>query len=93
MWRTNTLCTLADEDLGTLAEYDPLTSFGDILVECVDGYNNEVSEQADWRVWAGSGDNDNDNSPVTSGSLSPDMGGEWKNWCVEDPDWEVMCSR
>ena len=25
MWRTNTLCTLADEDLGTLAESDPLT--------------------------------------------------------------------
>ena len=25
MWRTNTLCTLANEDLGTLAEYDPLT--------------------------------------------------------------------
>ena len=25
MWRANKLCTLADEDLGTLAEYDPLT--------------------------------------------------------------------
>ena len=25
MWRTNSLCTLANEDLGTLAEYDPLT--------------------------------------------------------------------
>ena len=25
MWRTNTLCTLANEDLGTLAEHDPLT--------------------------------------------------------------------
>ena len=25
MWWTNSLCTLADEDLGTLAEYDPLT--------------------------------------------------------------------
>ena len=27
MWRTNTLCTLANEDLGTLAEYDPLTDY------------------------------------------------------------------
>ena len=25
MWRTNSLCTLANEDLGTFAEYDPLT--------------------------------------------------------------------
>ena len=25
MWRINTLCTLANEDLGALAEYDPLT--------------------------------------------------------------------
>ena len=25
MWMTNTLCTLANEDLGTLVEYDPLT--------------------------------------------------------------------
>ena len=25
MWRTNNLCTHANEDLGTLAEYDPLT--------------------------------------------------------------------
>ena len=28
MWWTNFLCTLANEDLGTLAEYDPLTGFG-----------------------------------------------------------------
>ena len=26
MWWTNSLCTSADEDLGTLAEYDPLTA-------------------------------------------------------------------
>ena len=25
MWWTNSLCTSANEDLGTLAEYDPLT--------------------------------------------------------------------
>ena len=28
MWWTNSLCTSANEDLGTLAEYDPLTMFG-----------------------------------------------------------------
>ena len=27
MWWTNSLCTLAKEDLGTLAEYDPLTGY------------------------------------------------------------------
>ena len=27
MWGTSTLCTLANEDLGTLAEYDPLTGY------------------------------------------------------------------
>ena len=27
MWLTNSLCTLANEDLGTLAEYDPLTGY------------------------------------------------------------------
>ena len=27
MWWTNSLCTPADEDLGTLAEYDPLTGY------------------------------------------------------------------
>ena len=27
MWGTNTLRTLANEDLGTLAEHDPLTSY------------------------------------------------------------------
>ena len=27
LWRTNSLCTSANEDLGTLAEYDPLTQF------------------------------------------------------------------
>ena len=27
MWWTNSLCTSADEDLGTLAEYDPLTGY------------------------------------------------------------------
>ena len=27
MWWTNSLCTAANEDLGTLAEYDPLTGY------------------------------------------------------------------
>ena len=27
MWWTNSLCTSADEDLGTLAEYDPLAGY------------------------------------------------------------------
>ena len=27
MWWTNSLCTSANEDLGTLAEYDPLTGY------------------------------------------------------------------
>ena len=27
MWWTNYLCTSANEDLGTLAEYDPLTGY------------------------------------------------------------------
>ena len=27
MWWTNSLCTLANEGLGTLAEYDPLTGY------------------------------------------------------------------
>ena len=27
MWWTNSLCTFANEDLGTLAEYDPLTGY------------------------------------------------------------------
>ena len=28
MWWTNSLCTLGNEDLGTLAEFDPLTPRG-----------------------------------------------------------------
>ena len=63
-------------------------SFGDMLVECVDDHNNEVWEHVDWSMWAVSGDNDDDNPPVTGGSLSPDLDKEWQNWCAEDPDWE-----
>ena len=39
MWRTNTLCTLANEDLGTLAEYDPLTGY-----EPIDLHISETTE-------------------------------------------------
>ena len=64
-----------------------IPSFGAMLVECVDDHNSEVlSAQIDWRMWAVSGDNDDDFSLVTSGSfspLSPNLGEEWKNWCVE----------
>ena len=36
MWWTNSLCTSANEDLGTLAEYDPLTLLGydHVLITC-----------------------------------------------------------
>ena len=47
-------------------------------------HNREMSDR---RLWAVSGDNDDDNSLVTSGSLSSDLCEEWKNWCVDDPDW------
>ena len=32
MWWTNSLCIFANEDLGTLAEYDPLTSVAMLTV-------------------------------------------------------------
>ena len=35
MWWTNSLCILANEDLGTLAEYDPLTQCSSRLGTCV----------------------------------------------------------
>ena len=34
MWWTKSLCTLAREDLGTLAEYDPLTLRVSVLFAC-----------------------------------------------------------
>ena len=54
----------------------------------MDDHNNEVSEQEGWSMWAVSGEIDDDNTLVTSGSFSPDLGEEWKNWCVEDPECE-----
>ena len=60
-----------------------IPSYGDMLVECLDDHNSEVSEQVDWRMLAVSGDSGDDNYPVTSGSLSSDLGEEWKNWKSE----------
>ena len=44
-----------------------IPSFGTMMVECVDDHNREMSDR---RMWAASGHNDDDNSLVTSGSLS-----------------------
>ena len=66
-------------------------SFGDMVVECVDDHNSEVS---DWRMRALQGDTDDDKSLVTSGFLSSDLGEERKNWCVclcVCVSWEVRC--
>ena len=35
MWVTSTLCTLGNEDLGTLAEYDPLTLLAHVYLGCI----------------------------------------------------------
>ena len=35
MWETSTLRTLANEDLGTLAEYDPLTLLAHVYLGCI----------------------------------------------------------
>ena len=46
MWWTKSLCTSANEDLGTLAEYDPLTSYepNDLHIsEATEPYNQESS--------------------------------------------------
>ena len=58
--------------------------FGEMLIECVDDHDHQVSDQI---MWAVSGDYDDANSPVTSGSLTSDMGEEWKYWCVDVLDW------
>ena len=42
MWWTNFLCTLANEDLGTLAEYDPLTGY-----EPNDGENGSRNDRTE----------------------------------------------
>ena len=56
-----------------------------MLTECVDAHNSELP---DWRMWAVSRDMHDDNPLVMCGSFSSDFGEEWKNWRVEDPDWE-----
>ena len=57
-----------------------------MLVECVENHNSAVSEQVDWRMWAVSGDNNDEKSLVTSGSLSLYLVEKWKKLCAEDPD-------
>ena len=49
MWRTNTLCTPANEDLGTLAEYDPLTGY--------DPNDLHISETTELYIQESSGEN------------------------------------
>ena len=52
-----------------------LPSFGEMLIDCVDDHDHQVSDRIMCLV------TDDANSPVTSGSLTSDMGEEWKNWC------------
>ena len=54
MWRTNTLCTLPNEDLGTLAEYDPFTGY--------EPNDHHISETAELYIQESSGENGSLNS-------------------------------
>ena len=54
MWRTHTLCTLANEDLGTLAEYNPLTGY--------EPNDNHISETTDILIQESSRENRSLNS-------------------------------
>ena len=54
MWWTNTLRTFANEDLGTLAEYDPLTSY--------EPNNYHISEPTELYIQESSGENGSLNS-------------------------------
>ena len=54
MWRINTQCTLADEDVGTLAEYDPLTGYGP--------NDLNISETTELHIQESSGENGSLNS-------------------------------
>ena len=49
MWWTNSLCTSATEDLGTLAEYDPLTGY--------EPNDYHISEAAEPYIQESSGEN------------------------------------
>ena len=49
MWWTNSLCTSANEDLGTLAEYDPLTGY--------DPNDYHISEATEPYIQESSGEN------------------------------------
>ena len=49
MWWTNSLCTFANEDLGALAEYDPLTGY--------EPKDNHISEASEPYIHESSGEN------------------------------------
>ena len=46
MWWTNSLCTSANEDLGTLAEYDPLTGFQPNDYHITQAYEHDTQESS-----------------------------------------------
>ena len=50
---------------GDTSAYGPgiIPSFGNMLAECVEDHNSELSELLDQSVWAVAGDTDEDNSP------------------------------
>ena len=47
MWWTNSLCTSASEDLGTLAEYDPLTGYEPNDYHITEAYEHNTQESSD----------------------------------------------
>ena len=62
MWWTNSLCTPANEDLGTLAEYDPLTGY-----EPNDYHISEATEPYIQESSVENGSNDFEYDDVTIG--------------------------
>ena len=46
MWWTNSLCTLANEDLGTLAKYDPLTGYEPNDYHITEAYEHYIQESS-----------------------------------------------
>ena len=54
MWRKNPLCTPANEDLGTLAEYDPLTGY--------EPNDHHISETTEPHIQESTGENRSLNS-------------------------------
>ena len=46
MWWTNSLCTSANEDLGTLAEYEPLTGYEPNDYHITEAYEHYTQESS-----------------------------------------------